>query len=237
MNILIKHDSVPMHQSVAPTFSTNRIVDSLSRIEPFGFKDELLAFGLAPEWKWSRHREKGDRAFLIGQIRKGAFTLIELIVTLAVIGILAGFLMPVLGVAKRKAESARCVSNLRQAGIAVRLFADDNEGRLPRARALGGFGANTGGEFPAIEEVLAPYLGGSREVFRCPADKEGKVEEDRESYEWNSSLNGRILHRIGQDRPEEDAVRTFLLRDREGWHPRGKRNAVFSDGRAGTEDL
>jgi prepilin-type N-terminal cleavage/methylation domain-containing protein len=175
---------------------------------------------------------------LAGQrCRAVAFTLIELLATIAVIGILVGLLMPALGVAKRKAESARCVSHLRQAGIAVRLFADDNEGRLPRARALGGFTTNALDALPAIEQVLAPYLGGSREVFRCPADKEGGLEENRASYEWNSSLNGRILHRIGQDRPEENAARVFLMRDRQGWHPRGKRNAVFSDGRAGPEDL
>jgi prepilin-type N-terminal cleavage/methylation domain-containing protein len=162
------------------------------------------------------------------------FTLIELLVVIGVISILAGLLLPALAVAKGKAQSTRCLSNLRQIGIAVRFYADDHRGRLPSARALGGVETNGVSRLPSIQEVLRPWLGGTNEVFRCPVDRERLFEMEGSSYEWNQALNGRILHRIDEG-AQGTGGGTYLLRDREGWHPRGRRNAVFVDGRAGKE--
>lgn len=166
-----------------------------------------------------------------------AFTLIELLVTLGVIGILASLLLPALGFARRKADSARCISNLRQLGIALRLYADENGGRLPSAQAFRLSRSNAEGGLPLIEQVLAGHVNGVSNAFSCRADKDGIFGREGSSYEWNASLNGRMLHRIGHGYSNEKGRRVFLLRDREGWHQRGRKNAVFADGSAGPESL
>lgn len=161
------------------------------------------------------------------------FTLIELLLVISIIGILASLLLPALGAAKRKAQSVHCLSNLRQIGISVRLYADENEGRLPVALAFREDQTNTSSRIPAIQEVLATHVGGASNLFRCPADPDGVFARQASSYEWNVSVNGRLLHRIGQAPGDPSASAVFLLRDREGWHAQRRRSAVFADGHVG----
>jgi prepilin-type N-terminal cleavage/methylation domain-containing protein len=111
--------------------------------------------------------------------RRDAFTLIELLVVIAIIAILAAMLLPALAAAKVKAQATTCINNLKQVGISLQLYVDDNKGSYPLHDGWAALGGITGTNDPLssygslVQATNRPLYSYARnqEVFRCPSDQ------------------------------------------------------------------
>lgn len=109
-------------------------------------------------------RDAGPGCLPQQAVRRG-FTLVEMIVVVAIIMLLAVMIFPVLEAALGKAESTSCLSNLHHLGVAARLYSDDYDDRIVPARLSAG-----GIESICWDVTIQPYLR-NRLILLCPTDE------------------------------------------------------------------
>jgi general secretion pathway protein G len=188
-----------------------------------------------------------------------AFTLVEVLTVIAIIAIIAALLFPVFGTVRGKAREISCLSNVRQIGMAFKMYAQDSDELYPWAldatdkytpQIWGGFP-----EFqaqipfmPMLHDALAPYIR-SRDLFRCPSDTGYDVQDftgerldarPTSFQRFGTSYNYRTeiaFRRAGEATFQKPSELNVLFDATGRWHgglirDRLRYNVLFADGHA-----
>ena len=182
-----------------------------------------MSYTILQEWRCG-NRKAGvgitplSRLAVLNAVKRPiGFTLVELLVVISIIAVLLAILMPSLQKAREQAKSVVCRQNLKQQGLAVRMYADDNKGKLPQADTFG--------------DVIRPYLGidksvinplsGGSKYMQCPSQKMeygfssyglnfiNVFSHNQPGYSWDS--NPALNEMLGKSQKLDNVPRTTFM--------------------------
>jgi prepilin-type processing-associated H-X9-DG protein len=154
-----------------------------------------------------------------------------LLVVIAIIALLAALLLPVLSRTKEQGKSAACLSNLRQIGLSLQLYVQDNANKLPY---MDDKSLTTTNPYPSPDVVLATDLGNLK-VLDCPSDTTKQLfAQTGSSYSWNNLLNGEDADHLTAVGMSFTPLQIPLMFDKEAFHavrgPQKGVNYLYADG-------
>ncbi|TLD71987.1 type II secretion system protein [Phragmitibacter flavus] len=163
-----------------------------------------------------------------------AFTLLELLVVVSIIGVLAALAVPVSQRVLHQARSSHCIGNLRQLGAAVNLHLAENNNFLPTLEAGR---SSKDDDVAVIDNTYDAYTEDGDEVFCCKADHKNLFETTGTSYMWNHLINGQNVASLEFMGFIRNSTRIPVIGDKEGFHHfRDVRvNILYADGHVAKE--
>lgn len=168
-------------------------------------------------------------------MRRG-FTLVEVLVTVAIIAALTALMLPAWHIVQARANSVKCVANLNSLGIALQGYLADHNNTLPTLQPLR---ASVNDQVPVIDNTLNAYTTDQR-IFACPADP-NLAAKTGTSYYWDSNINGQHVGSLSLKMLTivltTQSSQIPIILDKQGWHQytANKVNMLFADGHEATQ--
>jgi len=146
--------------------------------------------------------------------RASAFTIVEILVTLAILALLMAISVPTFRMMKANAHSTLCSGKLREIGIGLNNYFVEKGMTFPTMVAAR---ESRDQDDPAIDTVLLEYVG-DEVIFQCPADHGEFFEKTGSSYFWNSLLNGQKTSNLKLLGMTGQASGIPIVSDKENFH-------------------